>query len=77
MLEGRSPAASMPFWRRERITPARIIIFGFLLLILLGTLLLMLPFATRERGGAPFADALFTAVAEFKQWRKSGKEITF
>ena len=53
----------MPFWRRERITPARIIIFGFLLLILLGTLLLMLPFATRERGGAPFADALFTAAS--------------
>lgn len=53
----------MAFWRCERTTPAQIIIVGFLSLILGGTLLLMLPFATREWGGAPFLDALFTATS--------------
>lgn len=53
----------MPFWRNERVTPAQIIITGFLLLILSGTLLLMLPFATREPGSASFVDALFTATS--------------
>ena len=53
----------MPFWKNERVSPARIIICGFLLLILLGTVLLMLPFSTREWGGASFFDALFTATS--------------
>lgn len=53
----------MPFWKNERTSPAQIIIIGFLLLILSGTLLLMLPFATWEPGGAPFIDALFTATS--------------
>ena len=53
----------MPFWKNERIKPAQIIIIGFLLLILSGTLLLMLPFATREPGSASFVDALFTATS--------------
>ena len=53
----------MPFWKNERVTPAQIIIAGFLLLILSGTLLLMLPFATREPGSASFVDALFTATS--------------
>ena len=53
----------MPFWKHERITPAQIIILGFLLLILAGTLLLMLPLATRDPGGASFFDALFTATS--------------
>ena len=35
----------MKFWKAERITPARIIILGFLAMILTGTLLLMLPMA--------------------------------
>lgn len=43
--------------------PSRIIIFGFLLLILSGALLLMLPFATRDGQGAPLLDALFTATS--------------
>ena len=53
----------MPFWKSGRFSPARIIIFGFLLLILLGTVLLMLPFSTREWGGASFFDALFTSTS--------------
>ena len=53
----------MKFWKAERITPARIIILGFLAMILTGTLLLMLPISTRGSGGAPFFDALFTATS--------------
>ncbi len=53
----------MPFWRNGRITPAQIIILGFLLLILSGALLLTLPFAANESGGASFFDALFTATS--------------
>ncbi|MGM9662652.1 MAG: TrkH family potassium uptake protein [Oscillospiraceae bacterium] len=53
----------MPFWKHERTTPAQIIILGFLLLILVGTALLMLPFATRDGQGAPLLDALFTATS--------------
>jgi len=49
--------------KTEKITPAQIIILGFLLLIALGTLLLMLPFSTRDGGGASFPDALFTATS--------------
>lgn len=51
------------FWKSDRISPARIIIFGFMLLILLGTALLMLPFSTAEWGGASFFDALFTSTS--------------
>lgn len=53
----------MAFWKNERVTPAQVIILGFLLLILTGTGLLMLPFATRGPGGASFSDALFTATS--------------
>ena len=41
----------------------QIIILGFGAAILLGSLLLMLPFATRDGLGAPFSDALFTATS--------------
>ncbi|MBR6321717.1 MAG: Trk family potassium uptake protein, partial [Lachnospiraceae bacterium] len=41
----------------------QVIILGFLALILVGTGLLMLPFATKDRAGASFADALFTATS--------------
>ena len=50
-------------WRNKQITPARIIITGFALLILTGALLLMLPFSTKGPGGASFLDALFTATS--------------
>lgn len=53
----------MLFWKSERITPAQIIIYGFFILILIGTLLLMLPSATVLPGGASFLDALFTATS--------------
>ena len=47
----------------EHMKPVQIIIIGFLSVILLGTLLLMLPAASRESGSAGFADALFTATS--------------
>ena len=52
-----------PFWKSDRVSPARVIIGGVLLLILFGTALLMLPCSTREPGGASFFDALFTATS--------------
>ena len=39
------------------------IILGFAILILAGSLILMLPWATRDGRGASFADALFTATS--------------
>ena len=53
----------MPFRKIDRITPAQIIILGFLLLIAIGTALLMLPVSTAAPGGASFLDALFTATS--------------
>lgn len=44
-------------------TSSEIIIYGFVALILTGTLLLMLPFATQDGQGASFLDALFTATS--------------
>lgn len=50
--------------QRNRIfSTSRIIILGFMGVILLGTLLLMLPFATKVPGGASFMEALFTATS--------------
>ena len=63
MLKEKIREILAPVWKSDRVSPARIIIFGFLLLILLGTALLMLPFSTREWGGASFTDALFTATS--------------
>ena len=42
----------MPFRKIDRITPAQIIILGFLFLITVGTALLMLPVSTSGPGGA-------------------------
>ena len=47
----------------EHMKPVQIIILGFLSVILLGTLLLTLPAASRGAGSAGFADALFTATS--------------
>ncbi len=47
----------------KNLSSSRIIILGFAGAILLGSLLLMLPFATRDGGGASFMDALFTATS--------------
>lgn len=41
----------------------QVILFGFLVLILLGALVLMLPACSRDRTATPFGDTLFTAVS--------------
>lgn len=43
------------------LSTTRMIMFGFLAAIILGTFLLSLPIATKSREVTPFADALFTA----------------
>lgn len=45
------------------ISSSQVIFIGFFCAIALGTLLLMLPFATNRGGGAPFLDALFTSTS--------------
>ncbi len=45
-----------------KLSPMKAILAGYCVIILLGTLLLSLPFATREPGGTPL-DALFTATS--------------
>jgi len=47
----------------KRLMPAQIILLGFLLLILVGTMLLMLPAASADSNPAPFLSALFTATS--------------
>ena len=47
----------------RKFSSSQIILMGFAGAILLGSLLLMLPFATRDGQGASFADALFTATS--------------
>ena len=49
--------------QKFRLTNSQIIILGFAAAILLGSLLLCLPFATRSGKPAPFPDALFTATS--------------
>ena len=46
-----------------KVTPTKLILFGYALIILFGALLLMLPIATRSGMGAPFWDALFTSTS--------------
>ena len=46
-----------------RLTHVQIIVAGFLLIVLAGTLLLSLPIASADRRSAPFLTALFTAVS--------------
>lgn len=49
--------------KKKHLSSFQIIIFGFLLVILCGSALLMLPAAARGPGGASFPDALFTATS--------------
>ena len=49
--------------RRRHISSFQIIIVSFLIAIIVGALLLMLPIATRGAGGASFLDALFTSTS--------------
>ena len=46
-----------------KLNSTRIIIFGFLWAIIIGALLLMLPFSSRAAGSVSFADCLFTATS--------------
>lgn len=48
--------------RKFRLAPARMIALGFFIVILIGALLLMLPFAAKG-GSASFLDALFTSTS--------------
>ncbi len=48
---------------RNRMTGTQWIAVGFLIIILCGTLLLMLPVSNREPGGTDFLSALFTATS--------------
>ncbi|MFN8517825.1 MAG: potassium transporter TrkG [Chloroflexota bacterium] len=49
-------------WRR-RTSPGLLLIYGFLILILVGTALLALPISTQDRSWTALADALFTATS--------------
>ncbi len=53
----------MRLFGNYRLTAFQIIAFGFTALILLGALLLSLPFSSREAGGADLMDCLFTATS--------------
>ena len=52
----------IPFTGRQ-FSSFQVIGLSFLALIAVGTLLLMLPFATQSGEGAPFLTALFTTVS--------------
>lgn len=52
-----------PIGKHRHITSFQVIILGFFSVIMLGSLLLMLPAATRDGSGASFMDALFTATS--------------
>ncbi len=48
---------------KKGVSPFVLIVFSFLLLIILGALLFLLPFATKTRDGVPFLDAFFLATS--------------
>ena len=48
---------------KRRLTSSQVIILGYAATILIGTLLLCLPFAKKGAGGASFSDALFTSTS--------------
>ncbi|MDE6605008.1 MAG: Trk family potassium uptake protein [Clostridia bacterium] len=47
----------------SHLTTARLLLLGFLIIILVGTLLLLLPFSTKKDTSISFIDALFTATS--------------
>ena len=51
---------SNDYWGPRPKNPARYLVLGLLLLVLVGTLLLWLPLARSGPGGAPFSTALST-----------------
>ncbi len=48
---------------KKRISKVQVIALGFLIIIILGTLLLMLPVSSRDGNATSFLDALFTATS--------------
>ena len=53
----------MRLFGRYRLTTFQVIAFSFLFLVMTGTLLLMLPAASRDAGSVCFSDCLFTATS--------------
>ena len=51
------------FLHKNNKSPFRVIILGFLLVILMGSFLLMLPVSTQEGISTPFLDSLFTSTS--------------
>lgn len=49
--------------RRFKMTPTRLLVLGYLVMILIGTVLLLLPVATKGEGSASFIDAFFASVS--------------
>ena len=58
-----SPSRAVPFTSSLRFGPAQLVLFSFLGVIIVGTTLLALPFATRSPGGLSPVDALFMATS--------------
>ena len=48
---------------KQKLSSSQIILFGFLMVILAGALLLMLPVSAAEGEGTPFLDCLFTSTS--------------
>ncbi len=53
----------MKKWKVSRLTQTQMLALGYILIILIGAGLLMLPVSTREGISTPFVDALFTAAS--------------
>lgn len=49
--------------RPHKTSPVQLIVFSFVIIILTGTLLLMLPLSSNSGAATPFTDALFTATS--------------
>ncbi len=50
-------------WIKSKLTPVRMLVLGYFIVIFTGTLLLTLPVATADRAGLSLVDALFTATS--------------
>ena len=61
MLVRRSKTKRIVQWMMDR--PARVIVASFLLIMAIGTILLMMPFATKSGESIGFFDSLFTTVS--------------
>ena len=54
---------SSAFKKLKEVAPGRLIVSSFFVIIVIGTILLMLPFCARNGRPTPFVDALFTATS--------------